>query len=244
MEKAGIRDDRWWAGWIAAGIVATVLIGFGRSFYLAPLFAESPIWASPEPLFYFHGGVFSLWFVLLAVQTWLIRDRSFASHRKLGWAGAAIAGAIVLVGIHISLRAANRPGGFTDVPVPPEQFLLVPMLDMATFTGFVAMGIVRRKRAASHKRWMLLASITLLGAPVARLPYQLPWLPQAIDLWTYAVFIAALAAWDFTTRRRLSTETLCGAILIVGLKAFVGPLSALPAWTGVARWMIGFAGPP
>ena len=242
MGQAGPRSDRDYAGWITAAIVMVVLVGFSRSFFLLPLMPSSPPWAAPERLFYFHGFVFSAWFVLLAAQTWLIRGRSLKLHRRLGYAGAGLAAVIVLLGTYSAIAAANRPGGFIEIPFPPEQFLLIPLLDMATFAVFVTLGVVRRNRAASHKRWMLLASITLLGAPVARLPLMAPMLPVFLDLLVYAAFVAALAIWDLDTRRRISPETLWGGGAILVLKFFALPIAATDAWTGLALSMMGWAG--
>jgi len=238
MARALTRTDRTYAGWLTSGILLVVVVGFGRSFFLAPFFAQRPSWAAPEPLFFLHGGVFATWFVLLAVQTWLIRARSTALHRQLGYWGAGLAAGIVVLGMHVSLVAANRATGFTEVPVPPEQFLLVPVLDMLTFAAFTTLGVVRRNRAASHKRWMLLASITLLGAPVARLPFMLPWLPIYIDLLTYAAFILAMIVWDLDTRRRLSPETMWGGGAILVLKTAALFVMGTGAWTSVALEMM------
>ena len=244
MATAARRSDRDYAAAITAGILIVVVLGFSRSFFLLPMFAARPEWAAPERLFYFHGFVFSAWFALLGVQTWLIRARSTKLHRRLGYAGAGLAAIIVVLGTYSALAAANRPGGFFGVPVPPEQFLIVPLLDLATFAVFVTLGVVRRNRAASHKRWMLLAAITLLGAPVVRLPLMAPMLPVFLDLIVYAVFVAALVVWDFDTRRRITPETRWGGGAILVLKFFALPAAASPAWTGFALWAMSFAGPP
>jgi len=244
MASARARSDRDWAAWITAAILLVVLVGFGRSFFLAPVFAKRPEWGAPELLFYLHGAVFAAWFALLACQTWLIRARSVALHRQLGYWGAGLAAGIFALGIYVALAAANRSTGYTGVPVPPEQFLLIPLLDMATFGPFVLLGVINRSRPASHKRWMLLASITLLGAPVARLPFMLPWLPVFIDVLTYAVFILALAAWDWDTRQRLSRETVWGGGAILIPKTAALWVMGSAAWSSAGVWLMQFGSPP
>ena len=244
MAARAARSDRDYAGWIVAAILLTVLVGFSRSFFLLPLFPAAPAWAAPEPIFYLHGALFTAWFVLLAGQAWLVRARLLRFHRRLGYVGAGLAVAVVLVGSYAALRAANRPTGFIGVPFPPEQFLIVPLLGMVLFAVFVALAVVARNHAATHKRFILLGSISLLGAPVARLPLMLPMLPFWLDAIVYSGFVAAMAAWDLDTRRRLRPETLWGGIALVGLNLAALPLASSEAWQTVARWMMSFTGPP
>src|SRR6476659_9060997 len=133
MATRAIPSDRPYVAAIVTAILLIVLAGFSRSFYLAPAFGSEPEWAAKEPIFYLHGTVFSLWFALLAYQTFLIRQHSVRLHRKLGYAGAGLGALVVLLGSYVALRAANRPGGFIGVPFPPDQFLAVPIIGMALF---------------------------------------------------------------------------------------------------------------
>ena len=130
------------------------------------------------------------------------------------------------------------------VPLPAVQFLAVPIVEIALFAIFLGMAVLRRNQPASHKRLILLASIDLLGAPVERLPLMMPVLPIWIDSVVYAAFVAAIAAWDLNTGRRVRAETLWGgAALIVGnfLALFLG---ATAAWQAVGHWMMSLTGPP
>jgi uncharacterized membrane protein YozB (DUF420 family) len=85
-------------------------------------------------------------------------------HRRLGWVGAGLAVAMVVLGIVGSLIAASRPTGFIDIPVPPLQFLVVPFNLVIIFGIFVTLGIVNRRDSQSHKRYMILAAIALMEA--------------------------------------------------------------------------------
>src|SRR5215213_1603853 len=91
-------------------------------------------------------------------------------HRTLGWYGAGLAAAMVATGTYAALVAANRPTGFTGMPVPPLQFLAVPAFDILLFPAFVALAVVKRRDAQAHKRLMLLASVNLVAAAFARWP--------------------------------------------------------------------------
>src|SRR5688500_13037512 len=141
----------------AAAMLLVVLIGFSRSFFLRPLF---PAWPSPsEPLFYVHGVLFAAWCVLLVGQAALVSGGRTPLHRTLGYYGAGLAAAMVATGTYAALVAANRPTGFTGLPVPPLQFLAVPAFDIVLFAVFVALAVAKRRDAQAHKRLMLLATV-------------------------------------------------------------------------------------
>jgi hypothetical protein len=49
-----------------------------------------------------------------------------------------------------------------------QAFLTTPLFSMMAFAGFVGAAIVRRRDTHTHKRLMLLATISILDAAVAR----------------------------------------------------------------------------
>ena len=78
-------ERRFFTG-MALAILATVLVGFSRSFFLRPLF---PDWPSPsEMIFYVHGAVFAAWIVLLVAQASLVRHRQPGNRRYRALAGS------------------------------------------------------------------------------------------------------------------------------------------------------------
>ena len=122
------------------GMLATVLVGFARSFFLRPLFPE---WHSPsETIFYVHGAAFTAWIVLLVAQTSMVAGGRTDLHRRIGPFGVALAAAMVVLGAVGAIIAARRPTGFTDVPIPPLQFLAIPIFDVVLFASFVALAAV------------------------------------------------------------------------------------------------------
>jgi hypothetical protein len=62
-------ERRFFTG-MALAILATVIVGFSRSFFLRPLFPDWP--SAPETIFYVHGVVFTAWIVLLVAQASLV----------------------------------------------------------------------------------------------------------------------------------------------------------------------------
>ncbi len=232
-------ERRFYTGMTIAMFV-TVYVGFARSFFLRPLF---PGWPSPpEPIFYLHGAAFTAWMVLLVVQASLVAAGRTDVHRRLGRWGVGLAAAMLVLGLQGALIAARRPTGFVGIPVPPLQFLAIPICDMALFVSFVGLAIARRGEPQSHKRWMLLATMNLLTAAIARWPGVITLGAPPLFFGLTDLFLVALAAWDFVSRGRLHPVTLWGGALIVVSQPLRLVISGTPAWLGFARWATGLPG--
>ena len=242
MATQAIGRGRWsgehsfYTGMTIAMLV-TVYVGFARSFFLRPLF---PAWPSPsEPIFYVHGAAFTAWIVLLVVQASLVATGRTAVHRRLGGWGVVLAAAMLVLGILGALVAAGRPTGFVGIPVSPLQFLVIPIVDMVLFASFVGLAITRRNDPQSHKRWMLLATMNLLTAAVARWPGVITLGAPPLFFGLTDLFLVALAIWDFASRGRLHPVTLWGGLLLVVSQPLRLVISGTSAWLGFARWATG-----
>jgi hypothetical protein len=226
-------ERRFYTGFALAVLVA-VYVGFARSFFLRPFFPEWP--APAEPLFLVHGALFAAWCLLLIAQAGLVAGSRIDLHRRLGVWGAVLAGAMVLAGLYGALVAANRPTGFVGVPVPPLQFLIVPLFDMTLFATFVATAIARRADAQAHKRWILLATVNLLGAAFARWPVVYTVGNPFVYFGLADLFIVALAIWDFRSRGRLHPVTVVGGLAVIVSQPLRLALMDTPAWLAFADW--------
>ena len=219
---------------MTVAIFVTVLVGFSRSFFLRPLF---PNWPSPqEPFFYVHGTVFSLWFMLLVTQAALINAGRVSVHRALGACGAALAVAIVALGLVGGIIAAKRATGFFNVPIPGPQFLIVPVSDMLTFGTLVGFAIARRNDAQTHKRLMLLASIITLTAAFARWP-GVYGTGVIVYFLLNDLFLVPLVLWDRRTRGRLHPATLWGGGWLLLSQPVRLALSGTSVWLSTAHWL-------
>ena len=237
---ASLSERRFFTG-MALAILAVVFAGFSRGFYLRAFFPGHPV--PPEPFFAVHGVVFTAWIVLLVTQARLVARGRLDLHRRLGAFGALLAMLMVVLGTIGALIAARRPGGFVEVPIPPLQFLAVPIFEMVLFPAFVAIGLASRREPQAHKRWMLLATLAILTAAVARIPIIERLGPPAyfagVDL-----FIVALAIWDFRTRGRLHPATLWGGLVLIVSQPLRLVVSGTKGWLAFARWATGLLGTP
>ncbi|HEU5086314.1 MAG TPA: hypothetical protein VFT99_02670, partial [Roseiflexaceae bacterium] len=179
-QRIRARYDRIFYSSMAIGMALTVLIGFGPTYYTkllgdAPMatFSGEPI----TPLVHTHGLLFTAWVLLFIVQTALVAQHRVAIHRRLGIAGALLAGLMVVVGVLAALKMAAR--GTAPPGIHPLSFALVPLGDMFFFAVFVAAALRMRANREAHKRLMLLAYVSIIVAAVARLPGMLPLGPLA-----------------------------------------------------------------
>jgi hypothetical protein len=126
--------------------------------------------------------------------------------------------------------------GFED---EARTFLTTPLLSMVVFAALVGAAVWCRRRPQTHKRLMLLATISLLDAPIARLPFAI----VSATTWShYAftdLFIAAAILYDVVARRRIERAYLWGGLLIVIGQALRTPVGETNAWHVVARALIG-----
>src|SRR5215468_6833432 len=84
---------------ISAAILLTVFIGFAPSYYLKSFFRGRDL----RVIVHLHGAIMSAWVALFAVQSFLVARKNIALHRRLGFAGAMVAGAVVTMGPIVSI---------------------------------------------------------------------------------------------------------------------------------------------
>lgn len=212
-------------------IAVVVLVGFAPTYYLRPA-------ASPEPLplhIHVHGLLFTVWIGLLVVQATLVALGRTAWHRRLGWAGAALAVLMVVAGTYAGIQTARREAGF-GLADEAEAFLTIPLFSMAAFAVLVAAAVSTRARHETHKRLMLLATISLLDAPIARWPGA----PGAVAVFVLVdLFVVAGMLHDLRFRRRIHPAYLWGGAFVLVSQVLRDPVGHLDAWHAVARRLIG-----
>jgi hypothetical protein len=208
-------------------LLAIVLLGFARSFYLRPLFLPE---ALPTALIA-HGSLLTVWFVLAFVQATLINADRTALHRTLGYAGAAWAAVVAASGFIATLGMAYRVHSLAD-----REHMIVwgNFLTLAAFVVLVTAGVVRRNRAAAHRRYMLMASIAIIGPPLGRIP-DWPGVPGgppaavAYAIGGILLLFASLMIFDRRTLGRVHAATWVGFAVTIGSIAGTVVLGTSPA---------------
>jgi uncharacterized membrane protein YozB (DUF420 family) len=237
QERASNPERRFYQ-WMVTAVIAMIVLGFVRTFFLRPLFPA--VHAPKEIYFYLHGVVFTLWLALLFTQVTLVGAGNIALHRRLGLAGFVLLPLMVLLGVIGGVIAAHRPGGFVDIATPPLEFLVVPYADLVVFSGFAIAALLLRGRPQAHKRLMLLAAIGIAEVGIARWPFEPYVSTPSAAMWTTAALVIPMIAWDFTSRGRIHPATAVGAAVLVAEGPVREAISHTGWWLAFATWATGF----
>lgn len=233
---AGRRRERFFYIGIAIVIVGVVFGGFARTYFLRPYFTTQPL----MPLLHLHGIVFTSWLVLYFTQTILIAAKRTDIHRRLGIAGAVIAVLMILIGTTTAIIRAQQ-GATPAEGIPPLVFLVIPLGDMLVFAILIGAGFYFRRQPDVHKRLMLLATISILAAAIARLPFAFLQAGPPAFFGVTDLFIAACFIYDLITRGRVHRATAIGGLLIVASQPLRLIISGTGVWIAFATWLTGWA---
>ena len=197
----------------AFAMAAIVFAGFAPTYYLRA--SSQP---ALSPLLTVHGALFTSWILVLIAQTSFIAANRRDLHKRVGIAAVCLGAAMVVLGVTAAIDALRR--GAAPLPgVDPRTFLVVPIGDMVLFAGFLGAGFHFRRSVETHKRLMLLATMSLLGAafgriiPLSGVAFLVRGGPFSI-FGLVLVLVAMAATYDFATRRRVHRVYLWGALAI------------------------------
>jgi hypothetical protein len=226
------RRERLFYLGMAVAILITVFAGFSRSYFLKAQFGTPPL----STLLHVHGLVFTSWILLFLAQTSLVAARRTDIHRRLGVFGGVLAALLLILGtataiIRVKAGSAPIPG------VPPLVFLAIPFFDMVVFAILVGGAFYYRHRANVHKRLMTLATIALLSAPIARLPFEFMKLGPPAFFGLTDLFIVALVVYDLAIWKHIHRATLWGGLLVVASQPLRLMISGTAAWMAFAGWL-------
>jgi hypothetical protein len=214
---------------MAVAIAIVVFAGFSKTYFLKSYFGSPGL----SLLLHIHGVVFTTWVLFLLAQTTLVASGRTYIHRRMGVAGAVVAVLLVIVGTMTAILRVK--GGSAPIPgVSGEAFLAIPLFDMALFAILVGCALYFRRQLETHKRLMLLGTITLLGAPIARFHFGGPLTFFALS----DLFIVAMVMFDLMTRGKMHPATIWGGLAVVASQPLRLMISGTAAWTAFAGWLI------
>ncbi len=193
---------------------------------------------------HFHAAVFVGWLVLLTAQVALVRTGNVALHRKLGVAGVALAGAVIVMGLVVSYVVDHESFG---TPRGDAPFLSIQLFDIINFAFLASAGLLLRRDPAAHKRLMLLATFCIVDAGFGR--WWGPGLEHALgkgffgewmaDYLGDILLILGLGFYDLSTRKRLHPAYVVGATFGLTVQALAAYFYVSPWWKPIATRLIG-----
>jgi uncharacterized membrane protein YozB (DUF420 family) len=209
---------------MSLAMAAVIIAGFSRT-------VPDDFTAGPKfPLLLaVHGTVFTLWIVLFVAQPAIVARGSLKLHRRIGWIGAGLAFAMVVMGLaatYFAIRYNSAPSFF-----PPPLFLVMNTIGITVFGGLVTAGVRLRKKAEWHKRLMLCATISILGPGIGRL-LPMESFGRAAPMVMFAAILAfglAGPIYDVVIRRRVHPAYIWGVSTIILSMVITGPIAFTPA---------------
>jgi hypothetical protein len=228
------RGERIFYTGMSLVMAAVVFAGFARTYFLRSFFHPEPL----APLVKLHGLIFTAWIVLFIGQTTLVAARRTDVHRRLGWLGAGLAAALIVVAWFTALAAVRHAVQVGDAEAA-RAFLAIPIGDIIVFATLIGAAFVYRRASATHKRLMLLGTLTILDAAIQRWPLHF----IQTTTWGYYVvldtLVLAVVAYDTMLHRRLARPYLWGVMLLFGSHIVRELVGRTFAWQSVARMLVG-----
>jgi hypothetical protein len=208
--KTRWQNDRIFFVGMAVAIFAIVVVAFSFSLLRTDLADQlTSTWVK------IHVVTFSSWIVLFFAQTVLVASHRTDLHRRLGVAGAILAGVMIAVTIESGFEAMRQ--GRAVLAMPPLQafiFYTVPHVDIILFTILVIAALLLRDKPEIHKRLMLLTTITLLDAVADRLPL-VGRFGRMTHFLVQDTLVLAGIVYDLKSRGRISPAYIWGGLLIL-----------------------------
>lgn len=144
----------------------------------------------------------------------------------------------MIVGVATAFHSAAIPrvraSGLT-----PSQFVIAPLVSILLFAIFVGLGLALRRRAAIHKRFMVLAMIAVIGPAVGRLL-------TLIDANVYGYIVqpmvtAAFVVWcliyDWRRNRLVHPASAIGGLIIVVSLPLKLMVARSEWWQPIGAWI-------
>ena len=242
--RTSIQQERLFYLSMLGAIFVLVAWGFAPSFYLRKFLTPPATWIDAPGwfgwLFIVHGLLFTTWLGLFATQVLLIGSKRLRLHKDIGQAVWPLYFAIIAMGLVVGWMGANY--GFHDVPFDSVTFSTLPWLVIISFATLCGMGLRERRDPQRHKRMMLIGTLIMADAGIARvgLFHQLlpPWLDPTLFM------LIPILLWDLHTLGRVHKATLLGSGLAVLSLLLSIPIGHSFAWHGFAKTVLGIEGVP
>ncbi|MET0292349.1 MAG: hypothetical protein ABW136_08280, partial [Steroidobacteraceae bacterium] len=173
---------------------------------------------SPPLVVHLHAAVMASWTLLLAIQASASFTGKWQLHRRLGKPTLLVALAVLAMLVAVTFVRQNDAAGTPGAPVV-NNILFLQIRSIVLFPVFFFWGWrTRSSDYQTHSRMMLLATLMLLDAAIARMG----WLPFnrfpndyfAIHVYLLLLLVPAFV-FDLVKRHRIHRAWVAGLALII-----------------------------
>lgn len=138
-------------------------------------------------IMHIHFGLMSCWVVMLIIQPLLIRYRKLTLHRSIGKASYFVVPLVIIsswlmmrhsYGVQFTALIGDIEAGLTELTLDQGKsqiaaFISIAFVYLIWLAFFYSLAVVNRKNKSFHARFMIAASLTLIGPTVDRILFFL-----------------------------------------------------------------------
>ncbi len=143
-------------------VLVVIFLGFYKTYFgILDSFEEI------STALHLHTLLFLFWFAMLFIQPYLIRKKKFRLHRIIGKSSYILVPLLVISVFFVAKQQYIRDIGLMSRDQCIAN-LIVPLPQIALFVGFYIMSIVHRKNVGFHVRYIVSATLVLIGPGIGR----------------------------------------------------------------------------
>lgn len=224
---------------MAALAVLVAVAGFSTTFFL-PVAAgtfKAPL------VIHLHGALFFGWVLFLLLQSALVVGNGLIWHRLLGWYGSVLAVGMVATGVAVGRFVTHRDlaNGAGDFALGQLLTVVVEMLIFGTLVGWA---IAQRQHGPTHKRLILLATISVLGPAWFRFRHFMPWVENPLVVFSIVADLLVVVAmvYDRLTIGRVHWVYLTAGLTMILLHVAELTLAETTGWVRLGAWLLAVLG--
>ena len=183
-------------------------------------------------LLFSHASIMFLWYILVIVQTGLIKANRIVLHKKLGTYSALLASLLVITGMLTVLNAYPRDS--QGVALFTYNFLV-----LIVFSILYSAAILKRKSPKYHKRLIILATLSTLHPALFRVSRIFEVEGGPLDLLIWVLLLIVIIVYDVRTLKKVHKSTIMGAISIISIIVTTLILINASAWNDLVKSILG-----
>lgn len=206
-----------------------------------------------SPLLHIHGALATAWVVFLISQSSLVTRGNVARHRDWGLFGISLASVLTVVAVMVAVESMTTKleQGQGN---PVRAFLIVPMSGILMFAGFTAAAVANIRRPEWHRRFMIVGTVALLGAAMARVFFFFaigggpgvrpglmgapppPAIPMVSGLLLQLILVAGMV-YDKRKHGHVHPAWIYGFAIMTAVTLLRVPVGNTDLWLAIADWL-------